>query len=288
MTAPTSTNLGIVLPDPNVSTDWGYWLNDAIGNISGGAYSVKSIDAIFAGNGTGSSVGLNIGAGKTIAIAGTAAITGTFTQNASSYQFGGTGYFGSGNNTASPVAFTLRGADATGTNLTGVNLTLRPGNGTGTGGSGSFIVQIAPAGSSGTTANTMTAGMTLSNAGNLTLNVSGSQLRRSDTYEYTSVLTGTNAQTGTTYTLQASDAGKLVTMSNASANTLTIPANSSVAFPVGTRIDIVQLGAGQTTIAITSDTLVSYSGYTKLVGQYAGASIVKIASTQWALVGNIT
>jgi hypothetical protein len=58
-----------------------------------------------------------------------------------------------------------------------------------------------------------------------------------------------NAQTGTTYTLVIGDDSKLVSMSNASSNTLTVPPNSSVAFAVGTRILIEQGGAGTTTIA---------------------------------------
>ena len=96
-----------------------------------------------------------------------------------------------------------------------------------------------------------------------------------------------NAQTGTTYTLVIGDAGKLVTLSNASAITLTIPANASVAFAVGTVIDLLQLGAGQVTVAITSDTLSSSSGNVKLTGQYSAASIVKTAATTWVLFGDI-
>lgn len=58
-----------------------------------------------------------------------------------------------------------------------------------------------------------------------------------------------NTQTGTSYTLVLTDAGKQVTMSNASANTLTIPLNSSVAFTIGTRIWVINLGAGVMTLA---------------------------------------
>ncbi|KKL81470.1 hypothetical protein LCGC14_1994450, partial [marine sediment metagenome] len=61
-----------------------------------------------------------------------------------------------------------------------------------------------------------------------------------------------NAQTGTTYTLVLTDDGKLVTMNNASANTLTIPTDASVAFPIGTRIDVMMIGVGVTTV--TGDT----------------------------------
>ena len=58
-----------------------------------------------------------------------------------------------------------------------------------------------------------------------------------------------NAQTGTTYTLVLTDASRTVTSSNAAAQTVTIPPNSTVAFPIGTRILITQIGAGSTTIA---------------------------------------
>lgn len=97
-----------------------------------------------------------------------------------------------------------------------------------------------------------------------------------------------NAQTGTTYTLVLTDAGKLVSLTNASAITLTVPPNSSVAFPVGTRIDLAQLGAGQVTVAAGAGvTINSYASALSLVGQYAGATLVKTATDTWLLVGNL-
>lgn len=95
-----------------------------------------------------------------------------------------------------------------------------------------------------------------------------------------------NAQVGTTYSLVIGDAWKLITLSNASAITLTIPANASVAFPVGTHIDLIQLGAGQVTVAITSDTLRS-TPTAKLRTQYSMATLIKIASTTWAITGDM-
>jgi hypothetical protein len=73
-----------------------------------------------------------------------------------------------------------------------------------------------------------------------------------------------NAQTGTTYTFVLADNGKLVTASNASAQTYSIPTNASVAYPIGTQINIIQIGAGQVTInAVTSGTTtVSSTGAT--------------------------
>jgi hypothetical protein len=95
---------------------------------------------------------------------------------------------------------------------------------------------------------------------------------------------GQNLQTGTTYELVIGDAGKIVEMNNASANTLTIPANASVAFPVDTRIDVVQYGVGQTIIAITTDTL---RGNSKTGGQYQMVSLWKRAATEWVVIGGV-
>jgi hypothetical protein len=98
-----------------------------------------------------------------------------------------------------------------------------------------------------------------------------------------------NAQTGTTYTLVLSDAGKMVTLSNASAITLTVPANSSVAFPVNTRIDLLQYGAGQVTVAGAGGvTIASKASALKLSAQYAGATLWKKATDTWVLVGDIS
>lgn len=97
-----------------------------------------------------------------------------------------------------------------------------------------------------------------------------------------------NAQTGTTYTLVLSDAGKMVTMTNASSNTLTVPPNSSVAFAVNTRIDLIQYGAGNTTIAAGAGVTIYSSGSKlKLNGQYSGASLWKKSTDTWVLVGDI-
>ena len=98
-----------------------------------------------------------------------------------------------------------------------------------------------------------------------------------------------NAQTGTTYTLVLTDAGKMVTMSNVSANTLTVPPNADVAFPTNTRIDLIQYGAGQTTIAAGAGVTIYSSGSKlKLTGQYSGGSLWKKATNTWVLIGDIT
>ena len=97
-----------------------------------------------------------------------------------------------------------------------------------------------------------------------------------------------NAQTGTTYTTVLADDGKLITCDNASAIALTIPPNSSVAYGIGTQINIMQLGAGQVTITAGAGvTLRSAGSKLKTNGQYALATCVKIATDTWAVVGNV-
>ena len=90
------------------------------------------------------------------------------------------------------------------------------------------------------------------------------------------------------YTLVLSDANKLVTITKADATTLTVPPNSSVAFPVGTMILVAQLGAGQVTITAGDGvTINSYDSALKLVGQYASCSLTKLATDTWLCVGNL-
>lgn len=100
---------------------------------------------------------------------------------------------------------------------------------------------------------------------------------------------GPNAQTGTTYTLVIGDRGQVVTMDNASANTLTIPANASVAFDVGTCVNVIQIGAGVTTIE--GDTGVTVNGVSAGSGainnRYQGVSLLKVATDTWIASGDI-
>jgi len=96
-----------------------------------------------------------------------------------------------------------------------------------------------------------------------------------------------NAQTGTTYTTVLADGGKLVTLSNASAITLTIPPNSSVAYPVGTKLDFIQIGAGQVTVAGGTGVTVNSTPTLKFRAQHSGASCIKIATDTWQLVGDL-
>jgi hypothetical protein len=95
-----------------------------------------------------------------------------------------------------------------------------------------------------------------------------------------------NPQTGTSYTLSLSDAGRMVTLNNASAISLTIPTEATVAFPVDTRIDILQYGAGQVTIGGAGVTIRSAGSRLKLSGQYAAATLWKKDANEWVLIGD--
>ena len=96
-----------------------------------------------------------------------------------------------------------------------------------------------------------------------------------------------NTQTDS-YTLVLADAGKMITMNKATANNLTVPPNSSVAFPINSRIDVIQYGAGQTTIVAGAGVTIRSSGAKlKITGQYSGASLWKKGTDEWVLVGDI-
>lgn len=100
-------------------------------------------------------------------------------------------------------------------------------------------------------------------------------------------LTITNRQTAS-YTLALTDNGKLVETNVATANNVTIPLNSSVAFPIGAKIDVVQYGAGQTTFVATSGvTIRSANNWLKINAQYGAATLTKIGTDEWYLWGNL-
>lgn len=98
-----------------------------------------------------------------------------------------------------------------------------------------------------------------------------------------------NAQTGTTYTLVAADLGKLVTLSNASGITLTVPPS---VFATGNIINIQQLGAGQVTLAQGAGVTITSTGATasapKLKKQYSAASIICTGSNTFTVIGDLS
>ena len=137
---------GIIYPIPNVDIGWGATLNN----------NTTIIDNVFAAGGTGTSVGLQVGSTKTLGI-------------------GGTLILGGGDGTGTVTAPTIRGAARTGvSNAVGANLTIDAANGTGSGGSGSFIFRTAPAGTGGGGANpnVFQNSLVIDNAGNVGIGTS--------------------------------------------------------------------------------------------------------------------
>jgi hypothetical protein len=103
-----------------------------------------------------------------------------------------------------------------------------------------------------------------------------------------------NTQTGTTYTLAATDAQKLITCNNSGAITVTIASNSSVALPAGTTISIAQYGVGQVTVVGASSpvavTVVSVAGTAaqpKTRTRYSVMSLIQTSTNNWLAIGDI-
>lgn len=91
------------------------------------------------------------------------------------------------------------------------------------------------------------------------------------------------------YQLVATDKGKIIEMDMGSGNTLTIPLNSTVSFPIGTYINITQMGTGQTTLTPESGSVIIQSRVgLKLAGQYAQATLYKRDTNEWIAAGDLT
>ena len=97
-----------------------------------------------------------------------------------------------------------------------------------------------------------------------------------------------NAQVGTSYTTVLGDAGKVVTMTNAAASTLTIPPNSSVAYVVGTVIEGAQLGAGQVTLTPGAGVTINGTPGLKVAAQYGTFALLKTATDTWLAMGRLS
>lgn len=96
----------------------------------------------------------------------------------------------------------------------------------------------------------------------------------------------TNAQSAS-YTLVLSDDGKVIEVNNSLANTVTIPLNATVAFPIGTVITILQTGVGQTTIVGASGVTLNGSPGTKLRAQWSSGQLLKRATDTWVILGDL-
>jgi hypothetical protein len=103
---------------------------------------------------------------------------------------------------------------------------------------------------------------------------------------------GVTTDTSTGYTTVLSDNGKLITLSNASAITATIPPNSSVAYPVGAQLNFVQYGAGQVTFTQGAGVTIVSTGATssapKTRAQYSSATAIQVSANNWLVAGDIS
>jgi hypothetical protein len=103
-----------------------------------------------------------------------------------------------------------------------------------------------------------------------------------------------NSQTATYTAVLADNKNTLVTMNVATANDFLIPTNASVAFPIGSVINVVQTGVGKTTIEAVSSgtTTISSTGATaaapELAEQFSAASCIKVATDTWIILGDIS
>lgn len=97
-----------------------------------------------------------------------------------------------------------------------------------------------------------------------------------------------NAQTGTTYTPVLADNGKIIELSNTAAITVTVPTNASVAYPIGTQIQLLQTNSGQVTVQGDTGVTVNANPGLKIRGQWSAATLVKRATNTWVLLGDIT
>ena len=145
-------------------------------------------------------------------------------------------------------------------------------------------------------ANSAVANLSGTNTGDQTLPTfpSGTIVGTTDTQTLTNktltdakLTSAINAQTGTSYTLVLTDASKLITLSNASAIAMTIPTNASVAFPIGTQIDLCQIGAGKVTFSGSGVTIDSQGSNKSIAAQWVGISLIKTATDEWLLIGNL-
>ena len=88
------------------------------------------------------------------------------------------------------------------------------------------------------------------------------------------------------YTLALADAGTVVEMNMAGANTVTVPPDSAVAFPVGTILDVCQTGTGATTIAAGTGVTLRTAGALTLRTQWSSVTLRKRAANEWVLAGD--
>ena len=96
-----------------------------------------------------------------------------------------------------------------------------------------------------------------------------------------------NTQTSTTYTPVWGDAGAFIALTNAAPIKLIVPTDAAVPYPIGTRIDLAQMGTGQVTVAGATGVTVNGTPGLRTRSRYSGATLMKMASNAWLLIGDL-
>ena len=172
------------------------------------------------------------------------------------------------------------------------------GNGSTAWNSLAYIITGATGTVTSVTAGTGLSGGTITTTGTIAIDstvatLTGTQTLTNKTLTDPKINLAFDAETAS-YTAVLANNGQVVTMDNSSANTFSIPTNASVAFPIGTQINVLQIGTGQTTIqAVTSGTTsVLSTGATaaapKLRVRYSAATCLKAGTDLWYVFGDIS
>jgi len=174
---------------------------------------------------------------------------------------------------------------------------LKIGNGSTAWNSLSYAITGAAGTVTSITAGTGLSGGTITSTGTIAIDatvatLTGTQTFTNKTLTDPKINLAFDAETAS-YTAVLANNNQVVTMDNASANTFSIPTNASVAFPIGTQINVLQIGAGQTTIqAVTSGTTTIQStgasaAAPKLRARYSAATCLKAGTDLWYVFGDI-
>ena len=88
------------------------------------------------------------------------------------------------------------------------------------------------------------------------------------------------------FTLDLTQAGKYIRCTSASPMSVTVPLNATVAFAIGTHIDVIQAGAGLVDFVATGGVTINATGL-DMASQWAAATLIKVGTDEWDLIGNL-